>query len=146
MTKIKTLLSVCALTAVVSVQSQATSFEYVITKCGLGGTLFPKSNIGAAVSNIIGGVYSLSTTLTQVGDGSCNEKYKRVAMLIGASYDKLETEIAEGNGQYVSTLASLSGKNVSEIRAEFSKVATTAKYEKMTEVQKASELFNISVK
>jgi len=141
----KTTLAVLAVSILMAPQAEARSLERILKECGIGAAIFKNTPAAAAISNII---WDLGTTAT-LSDitGKCNyTKNVKVAMFVSSSYDKLETEVVTGNGQYLETLSELSGKKISDIRASFTKVVSGKEYSKMSEVQKADKLYNIVTK
>ena len=76
----------------------------------------------------------------------CKGSSAKVAILIGSSYNKLETEIAQGNGKYLKTLATLSNKSTTEIRNKFAKVIASKDFDKLSKEEKAQKLYDIASK
>jgi len=145
--KMKTLLAVAAMGMMMAPQAQAKdkmNIEKIFKDCGIGAAIFKHNGAAAAISNIIWDLGTTATSSYLSSPENCEGKNVQVAMLIGKSYDKLETEITEGKGEYVSTLAKLSGKSVSEIRTKFSSVVASSEYTKMTKAEKAQKLFDIT--
>ncbi len=142
--KMKTLLAVAAMGMMMAPQAQARDLGAIFQECGIGAAIFKDNGTAAALSNIIWDLGTTATSSDISSPESCKGGNAQVAMLIGKSYDKLETEIAEGKGEYVSTLAKLSGKSVSEIRTKFSSVVASSEYAKMTKMEKAQKLFEIT--
>jgi hypothetical protein len=145
MTKTKALLATLAISIALAPQAQARTLENILKECGIGAAIFKHTPAAAAISNII---WDLGTTATFSDiTGKCSYgKNLKVAMFVSSSYDTLETELASGNGEYIETLASLSGKSVSAIRDEFSSVMTSKSYASMTKMQKADKLYAIVAK
>ena len=77
---------------------------------------------------------------------NCNGGKAKVAVLIGSSYDKLETEIAQGNGKYLKTLDTLSNKSTKEIREKFANVVASKDFDKLSKEEKAQKLYDIASK
>jgi len=142
MTKTKALLATLAMTIALAPQAQARTLEGILKECGIGAALFKHTPAAAAISNII---WDLGTTATFSDiTGKCSYgKNLKVAMFVSSSYDTLETELASGNGEYVETLASLSGKTVSDIRNEFTGIMASKDYTSMTKMEKADKLYSI---
>jgi len=144
MKKIKITLSIMAMGILFSPQAQARDLEGIFKECGLGATIFPTTPVAAAVSNIIWDLGTTATSSDLSSPENCKGRHAKVAMLIGNSYDTLETEIAEGKGKYLNTLSTLSGKSTSEIRKNFADTMDSESYDKMTKLQKAQKLFDIA--
>jgi hypothetical protein len=143
-TKMKALLVAGAMGILMTPQAQARDLGAIFQECGIGAAIFKDNGTAAALSNIIWDLGTTATSSDISSPESCKGGNAQVAMLIGKSYDKLETEIAEGQGKYLNTLATLSGKSVSEIRTKFSKVVASNDYKNMTKMEKAQKLFDIT--
>jgi hypothetical protein len=145
MNKTKAFLATVAMTIAFAPQAEARTLEQILKECGIGGAIFKHTPAAAAISNII---WDLGTTAT-LSDmtGKCSYgKNLKVAMFIGSSYDKLETELASGKGEYVETLSSLSGKSVEQLREDFSKTVKHSSYATMTKEERADKLYSVVVK
>jgi hypothetical protein len=145
MKSLKLTMVALAFTAVTATQAQATQLGEIFKDCGLGAMIFPDKGdeFLAVFTNV---TWDLGTTATSSHISSkdaCKGRDVKVAAFIGHSYDKLETEIAMGKGQYVETLAEITGKSVSKIRSSFAKVASNENFTNLTQREKASKLFNI---
>jgi len=145
MIKIKATLVALAVSILIVPQAEARSLEKILKECGIGATIFKDTPVAAVISNII---WDLGTTATfsDITDKCTYTKNVEVAMFVSSSYDKLETEIAMGNGKYLETLAELSGKSSSEIRNSFSAVVASEDYASLKTIQKADKLYNSVVK
>ncbi|CAA6809350.1 MAG: Unknown protein [uncultured Sulfurovum sp.] len=131
-----------ATAALMASSAQATTFEHIVTKCGLGPQMFENSQTMAVVSNVLFGLYSMTTTTSQMASGSC--KNVKVAMFVAQSHDNLELEIAKGQGEYLDTLSELSNKSVETLRAEYATVLKSNNLDTMNKQQKISKLFDIA--
>lgn len=140
----KALLLVGAMGVLATPQVQARDIGAIFQECGIGAAIFKDNKDAAAISNIVWDLGTTATLSDLSSPENCKGRHAKVAMLIGKSYDKLETEIAQGQGKYLNTLATLSGKSVSDIRAEFSKVVASNEYKHMTKMEKAQKLFDIT--
>jgi len=142
MNKVK--LSVVALALVAFTSAQARSLADIYQECGIGAMLFPHSRTMAAISNVIWDLGTTATSTNISSPESCAGKSAKVAAFIGNSYDKLESEIATGKGNYIKTLSKISGKSVSELRSSFKKVVASKDFASMKKIQKAQKLFDIA--
>jgi len=143
MKMIKTTLSVLATAVLLTPQAEARSLEKIFTECGIGAMIFKTTPAAAAISNIIWDLGTTATSSDISSQESCKGKSAEIAMFIGSTYDNLEVEVASGKGQYVETLAQMSGKSVAEIRKEFGKVVTSEDYTTMSKIEKADSLHTI---
>lgn len=140
----KTTISALAMAVLLTPQAEARSLDKIFAECGIGAAIFPTNNAAAAVSNIIWDLGTTATSSDISSPESCKGKSSEIAMFIGSTYDKLEVEVAAGKGEYVETLAKMSGKSVAEIRNEFSKVVESKEYATMTKLEKADKLHTIA--
>ncbi|MDQ7083443.1 MAG: DUF3015 family protein [Sulfurovum sp.] len=141
----KTLIALSiAMYSIMTPQAEARSLEKILTECGIGGILFKEVPALAALSNVIWDLGTTATLSDLSSKEGCKGKSAKIAMLIGHTYDNLETEIAEGKGKHINTLASLSDKSTSEIREDFSKVVASKEYSSMNKIEKADSLFQIT--
>lgn len=141
----KITLSALAIAVLMTPQAEARSLEKIFAECGIGAAIFPTNGTAAALSNIIWDLGTTATSSDISSPESCKGRNSQIAMFIGSTYDKLEVEVAAGKGEYVETLAKMSGKSVSEIRSEFSKVVGSEEYTTMTKLEKADKLHTIAV-
>lgn len=133
---------VMGLAMTTSAQADTRSIEGILKECGLGAILFKDTSPALAVLSNVTWDLGTTATLSDLSGGCPGDKKAKVALFISNSYNKLETEVAMGKGEYVDTLAALSGKSVQDIRAEFSQVLATDD----SQATKANKLFNIAVK
>ncbi len=126
-------------------QAQASDREFgdIYKECGLGAMIFKNTPIAAAISNIIWDLGTTAISSNLSSDENCKGGKAKVAAFILKSYDKLESEIAQGEGQYINTLANMTNKDITAIRKEFSQVIANNDYQSLTKVQKAEKLYNI---
>ncbi len=126
-------------------QAQASDRDFgdIYKECGLGAMIFKNTPIAAAVSNIIWDLGTTAISSNLSSDENCKGGKAKVAAFILKSYDKLESEIAQGEGQYINTLANMTNKDITAIRKEFSQVIANNDYQSLTKVQKAEKLYNI---
>lgn len=145
--RLKATLLAVAIVILVTPQAEAENrdLESILKECGIGAAIFRSTPAAAAISNVI---WDLGTTatLSELTDACPNVKNAKVALFIGSSYDKLETEIAMGDGKYLQTLSDLSGKSISEIRNNLSSVVANKNYATMNRLDKSDKLYSSVVK
>ena len=143
MMKIKTTLVTVAMLTLLAPQAEARSFGKIYKECGIGAMIFDETPVAAVISNII---WDLGTTAVSTNISSpeeCSVGNGKTAAFIGKSYDDLELEIASGEGKYVDTLATMTTKDISDIRSEFAELVASNDYESMDKVKKIEKLYNI---
>lgn len=152
--------SIFAVAAVMLMTTNASAeskdFGQIYTECGLGGIIGSAINdretskIAAIVTNI---TWDLGTTAsTSASTDACSNKKVRVANYINQSFEKLEKELAQGEGKYLDALASLvlEGKSSSseyntKLRTEFSAVVAEKGYNQLTRLEKVEKLYSIAL-
>ena len=122
------------------------SIGEIFKECGIGAAIFKDNGTAATISNIIWDLGTTATFSALSSPETCEGKKAKVAMLIGRSYDQLETELAEGKGEYLDTLSSLSGKSTETLRKSFAKEASKASFQHKDKLAKAQVLFDIASK
>jgi len=123
--------------------AHARSFGNIYKECGLGAMIFEESRTMAAISNIIWDLGTTAISSNISSEENCNGAKAKVAAFISTSYDDLELEIASGEGKYVDTLATMTSKDISEIRAEFAEVVASNEYAELDKAKKVEKLYNI---
>jgi len=151
--------SIAALAVVTTLQAKDADFGEIYTECGLGGIIGSTSkdekigNILAVITNITFDLGTTASTSYFSSDNTCYNKRATVAAFINQSYEKLEKDIALGDGKYLDALASLSieGTDLSKdqyvhtLRSKFSQVLSSADYEKLSRYQKVEKLYDIAL-
>ena len=148
MKTLKLSLVALATTLVLAPQAQASNsdrtFGQIYSECGIGGMIFTENGTAAAISNIIWDLGTTAVSSNISSPGNCEGGQAKMAAFIDKSYDKLEAEIATGEGQYIQTLAKMSNKDISTIRADFAKIVSSSDYTSLTKYQKVEKLYNIT--
>jgi hypothetical protein len=124
------------LSALAVLLAAPTAFAGNSTGCGLGHMLWDGQS--GMVANILGattnGTFGTQTFGITTGTSGCNASdtvYNQTQQeqFVAMNYDKLSTEVAQGNGEYVSALAELMGCNAAA-QPEFARM-TQSKYESL---------------
>lgn len=155
--KFKSIIGACAAVAFATAALSSTAHAEdakpqpnAFTQCGIGAAIFPDNGIGATISNVIWdlGTTALSSALSS--PEQCAGAKGKTAMLVGTSYAALETDVAVGQGKYLTALADTMGCDQSaraalynDIRVRFADVAVKPEFVDMTKEQKAAELYNV---
>lgn len=143
MKKIKLSMAILAVSILFTPSVQARDFADIYTECGLGSMIAPNNAPVAAITNV---TWDLGTTAVSTNVSSpetCTGGQAKTAAFINKSYDDLELEIASGKGNYVDTLATMTTKDMVEVRAEFSELVASNEYEKMSKMEKVNKLYTI---
>lgn len=135
----------------ISASASDRSFGQIYTQCGIGGLLSspfpsPVKEPLAVISNIVWDLGTTAITSNISSDGTCAGKPEKVVAFISNSYDNLEKELAQGEGQYLDTLVSMTKPAdqtkeafVASVRADFAKVVAS----NSSDFQKREALYNI---
>ena len=144
MNKIKLAVLALAMTTLTStVNAGDRDLGQIYRECGIGAMLFPNDGTLAIISNVTWDLGTTASSSNASSENLCNGRRARVAAFVSSTYDKLEGEIATGNGKYVNTLAKISGKSVEQIRNSFAKVVASKEFSSMKKDEKAQKLFEI---
>lgn len=162
MTKIKKVLLagllVTSLVPTTVSAKSAKSFAEIYTDCGLGGAVGSlvdgtAGDIFAVVTNIAWDLGTTASTSALTTPETCTNNTALTASLINQGYNKLEKELALGNGQYVEALASLNktadqtdAQYISSLRSDFSTIVAKNDYSSASHFEKAEKLFNSATK
>ncbi len=141
MKKTRLKLAAYALIGLSCVSAQASSgdrtFGEIYTQCGLGGLLSnpmkdPFKEPMAVITNITWDLGTTAITSNISSDGTCAGDPTKVAAFINTSYDKLEQELAQGEGEYLDTLVSMTKPAdttkeayIASIRSDFANVVAS---------------------
>lgn len=104
MKKILTL-SAVALLATLSNASNADVNPW--QECGLGAMVFPDNGPAAAISNIIWDLGTTAVTSASASEESCEGASAKTVQFILESYDSIETEIVQGEGEHITAMLDL---------------------------------------
>lgn len=157
--KIVVLAASTALLLIPSVASaKASAFGKIYTQCGLGGLIGSAidhkttSQVIAVVTNITWDLGTTASTSYFSSQDTCKNKATKVAAFINQSYEKLEKDIASGDGKYLDALAGLAldesmskSEYTTTLRENFSKIVASAEYEKLSRYEKVERLYNIAL-
>jgi len=128
----------------------------IFTECGLGGIIGSgisdreTSKVMAVITNV---TWDLGTTATTSAlTDACSNRKVRVANFINQSFEKLEKEIAQGEGKYLDTLANLVNEKKSstveysqKLRSEFFTIVSKKGYDKLSRFEKVEKLYSIAI-
>ncbi len=130
--KLRNLFLIGCLGLGLSASANDRSFGEIYTQCGLGGLIASDAPVIAVITNITWDLGTTAISSNVSSDGTCAKKSAKVASFINTSYDKLEKELAQGEGEYLDSLVSMTKPAdttkeayVASIRADFSKVVAS---------------------
>jgi len=147
-----------AILLVPSLSSADSDFGKIYVECGLGGIIASAVNdktanpLIAVVTNVTWDLGTTASTSHFSSKNTCANQRTVVASFINQSFEKLEKEIASGEGEYLDALASLvtEGKTstseyTSKLREDFAKVVASEEYTTLTHYEKAKKLYEIAI-
>ncbi len=120
------------------------------SQCGIGAMIFTDNGTAAAISNVIWDLGTTAVTTSISSPDSCTGAPQKTAQLIGTTYAGLETDVAVGEGKYLTAVADTMGCSAdirsslyAEVRMSFLDTAAKPEFIDMTKAQKAEALYNI---
>ncbi|MBL4622601.1 MAG: DUF3015 family protein [Immundisolibacteraceae bacterium] len=118
--------------------------------CGIGAAIFPNSNIGASISNVIWDIGTTAVTSATASPETCSGKNIETAQFILDTYDNLIEDTARGEGEHLATVLTLRGcssanrdQTVAMIRQEAGRHISAAGYSSASNAEKASDLYDV---
>ena len=144
--------TILALSILVPTGAQAErTLEEVFQQCGIGGLLFGNSSPTlASISNV---TWDFGTTAasSDASDGcAIDSSSTQAAIFIHESFDVLEAELAQGEGVYLNSLATLmhcgdrtASDAIASVRAEFGETLTSEGYANLTAFEKSDALYQV---
>lgn len=139
-------------------QAEDIDFAKIYVDCGLGGIVgsaFGKdektvSKVIAISTNITWDLGTTASTSYFSSQDTCMNDKAHIAAYINQSYEKIEQELASGEGNYLDALAKMAksdSESVSEynaqLRANYAKVIADDSFESMSRYQKVEKLFEL---
>lgn len=115
------------------------------TECGIGAALFPKTPVGAVISNVIWDIGTTAITSAVSSPQTCNGKKVAAATMIFETYTAIEEEAALGQGEHLASALKLMGCEgdtsamMQGIQADYSGSSAAAS----SRVQKSEQLYFI---
>lgn len=79
------------------------------SECGIGAMIFNNNGTAAAISNIIWDLGTTAVSSNVSSQHTCEGAGAKTAMFIKATLPKLELDLAQGEGEYVSAMLELRG-------------------------------------
>ena len=148
--KLASVMSLAMGLSVASGASFARDFADIYTECGLGAMIAPTNSAVAAVTNVTWDLGTTAISSNISSPESCRGGQEKTAAFIHQGYQKLEMDIAKGDGDYLDQLISLieveDGDRqsvVSKIRRDLSAMVASDNYNSMTRYEKSQALYNI---
>lgn len=146
------------LTSLTSNASEEVTFHKIYTECGLGGLIGgdmknrETGRVVAVSTNITWDLGTTASTSAFTNDDTCYNKRSRIASFLNQSYEKLEKELAQGEGKYLDALTSLAlegdaskAEYVANLRSQFAKVVSDEGYSKLARYEKVEKLYAITL-
>lgn len=122
------------------------------SQCGIGAALFPKTPVGAVISNIIWDIGTTAVTSATASPETCSGKEVEAAAFILETYDSLAEETARGEGTHLSALLNIlevqqenRAAVASEIRSSMAEIVADKNYQHKTSTEKASLYYSAVV-
>lgn len=123
------------------------------SQCGIGAALFPRSHVGAVISNVIWDLGTTAVTSALSSPGTCNGQRVNAAVFVYKNYNRLAEQTARGNGEHLNTLMSILNVNetkrdkiVGQVRDDMAHEVSGADYLKAGRLEKAKFYYNSVIK
>jgi hypothetical protein len=119
-------------------------------ECGIGAMIFPKTPVGAVISNVIWD-YGLTATTSMVSSPDmCEGTRTKTAMFINTNYPQLAAEAAIGRGEHLVAMGKLMNcdsaaqtKMLTAMRSEMPDMVSAEGFDSLTDTHKAEALFKV---
>lgn len=118
--------------------------------CGIGAMLFPKSEAGAAVSNVIWDWGTTAVTSAVSSKGTCAGEKAKTAFFINSTFEEVVENTANGNGEHVTAMLNILGCDsaaqsdiISSVRSEYSKTVGSDSFTTNSRVENAEAYYNV---
>lgn len=141
-----------------SASAEDKDFGQIYSECGLGGIFGSAVNdretskIVAVITNVTWDLGTTASTSAYSSESTCANKKVRVANFINQSYEKLEKELAQGEGTYLDALTNLvfeekaaNAEYIAALRAKFATVVAEDGYSKLSRYEKVEKLYSIAL-
>lgn len=116
--------------------------------CGIGAMIFPRTQVGAVISNVIWDLGTTAVTSAISSKQTCAGSNVVAARFINQTYTSLEQQTAIGKGSHLSAMLDIYGCDtvaqqqiINSIRVEFGQDVGAADYENKTLQQKAQAYY-----
>ncbi len=136
----KRILGAAALAVIASTSVQAQDVN-PWQDCGIGAMIFPENGGAAAISNIIWDLGTTAVSSASSSAESCEGERVKTAQFINETYNLLEDEIVEGNGDHFTAMLEMMQCDASAAQAIRTEVADKVL---TSEQDKAEKLFYIA--
>lgn len=116
--------------------------------CGIGAMIFKDVAAGAVISNVIWDLGTTAVSSNASSPETCESSRAKGAAMIQQGIDVLETETAQGQGEYVAAVLNTMGCEsadhtavVEAVRADFAKDASVAGYQDKSQTERAQAYY-----
>ena len=146
----KTALVAGAAVLSLSASSQAREFADIYTECGLGAMIAPNNSAVAAVTNVTWDLGTTAILSNASSEDTCEGAASETAAYIHQAYPSIESDLAAGTGEHLTTLMTLAGVDAAEqaayaaqLRSEFASLVAVPGYDAQTSFEKAANLHRL---
>ena len=119
------------------------------TQCGIGGAIFSKVPVAAAISNVIWDLGLTASSSSITTPSSCHGKKMNTAKVILETLPEVERDIALGDGKYLTALTETIACDGIEqaafnakLQDSYSQVVSKSSYESASDIERASGVYN----
>ena len=138
--------------SVVMLSSAASAREFaaIYQDCGLGAMIAPNHPIVAVVTNVTWDLGTTAVISNMVSPGTCSGQSALMATFIHKGYKQLETAMATGQGEYLTSLMNVSGCSLAvqpemskALRKDFSAVVSAPGYSKQSKFDQSEGMYDM---
>lgn len=144
----KLTLATMAILGSMSINGHAREFADIYTDCGLGAMIAPTNAAVAAVTNVTWDLGTTAISSNASSEDSCKGGQERAAALIYQAYPSVESDLAAGQGEYISALLNTAGCDaaahadiVNALRSDLAVLTAQEGYDTSSREQKAGSLY-----
>jgi hypothetical protein len=149
MKKIKLVISIFAVMAMIGTASAERVFAEIYKECGLGAMFFPSDPIIAVITNVTWDLGTTAVSSELTSPASCSGDSSMMAAFLLNAHPQVEQDLAVGEGPYLSSMVSLMDCKGNEtaatlaLREQFSSV-TSNEYFNGSKLEKSGMLFDMA--
>ncbi|MBF0444930.1 MAG: DUF3015 family protein [Magnetococcales bacterium] len=130
--------------------ASAREFAAIYQECGLGAMIAPNHPIVAVITNVTWDLGTTAATSDMMSPNTCKGSQARMATFIHEGYKQIETAMATGQGEYLTSLMNVSGCSSAiqpemskALRKDFSKIVSAPGYSKQSKFDQSKGMYDM---
>ncbi|MBF0382231.1 MAG: DUF3015 family protein [Magnetococcales bacterium] len=136
--------------AMLSSAASAREFAAIYQECGLGALIAPNHPIVAVITNVTWDLGTTAVTSDMVSPDTCKGSQAKMATFIHEGYKQIETAMATGQGEYLTSLMNVSGCAAAvqpelskALRKDFSSVVSAPGYSEQSKFDQSKGMYDM---